>query len=318
MFSDNRWCDISGNNAPYVDYRVVEVIESINTVRFGTYGRGIWDFVLKEETLADCNGTPEGTAYLDYCNECVGGTTGEQPCQVPYATHYIPGTVELEAFDYGGEGVSYHDATVANEGGQLRLDEGVDISTVNSGGYYLGWSSVGDWTEYTVIVDESGAYDIDYITASPNSNGLFHLEMDNEPITESVSVATTGAWQQWQTRSISNIALTAGTHVLKFYIEGGSFDMDKLIFKKAVVTSLSKETFKRQILIYPNPVKGEELTISIPQAAKARIIDNNGKEKYQLTIENKTSLRISDWKPGVYFIEFLFAGKKVVEKVVVQ
>lgn len=29
----------------------------------------------------------------------------------------IPGTIEAEAFDYGGEGVGYHDTTAGNSGG---------------------------------------------------------------------------------------------------------------------------------------------------------------------------------------------------------
>ncbi|MBK6551014.1 MAG: T9SS type A sorting domain-containing protein [Flavobacteriales bacterium] len=31
-------------------------------------------------TCADCAGVPNGTAFLDNCNECVGGTTGLDPC----------------------------------------------------------------------------------------------------------------------------------------------------------------------------------------------------------------------------------------------
>lgn len=37
----------------------------------------------------------------------------------PYlgSTAVVPGTIEAEAFDYGGEGVSYHDTTAGNSGG---------------------------------------------------------------------------------------------------------------------------------------------------------------------------------------------------------
>lgn len=46
--SDSRWYDLSGQCAPSQTYWSVEFVESINTVRFGTYGRGIWDFQLEE------------------------------------------------------------------------------------------------------------------------------------------------------------------------------------------------------------------------------------------------------------------------------
>ncbi len=37
----------------------------------------------------DCHGDPGGTAYQDHCNVCVGGNTGESPCN-------LPGTVSSE------------------------------------------------------------------------------------------------------------------------------------------------------------------------------------------------------------------------------
>lgn len=47
--ADERWYDLSGQCAPNQTYWSVEFIESRNVVRFGTYGRGIWDFELEED-----------------------------------------------------------------------------------------------------------------------------------------------------------------------------------------------------------------------------------------------------------------------------
>lgn len=44
VVAEGRWYDLSGQCAPAQTYWSVEFVESINTVRFGTYGRGIWDF----------------------------------------------------------------------------------------------------------------------------------------------------------------------------------------------------------------------------------------------------------------------------------
>ena len=44
--SSGEWVDISGLGAPDQTYWSVEYIEETNTARFGTYGRGIWDFVV--------------------------------------------------------------------------------------------------------------------------------------------------------------------------------------------------------------------------------------------------------------------------------
>ena len=42
--SDNTWIDISDKKAPLVHYNDVDFIPSLNTARFATFARGIWDF----------------------------------------------------------------------------------------------------------------------------------------------------------------------------------------------------------------------------------------------------------------------------------
>ncbi len=46
----NQWSDLSAGLAPDQIYWTVEFVDEIKTARFGTYGRGIWDFKLEEET----------------------------------------------------------------------------------------------------------------------------------------------------------------------------------------------------------------------------------------------------------------------------
>jgi len=45
---EERWFDLSGEFAPTQRYTSVEYIREENLVRFGTYGRGIWDFQIEE------------------------------------------------------------------------------------------------------------------------------------------------------------------------------------------------------------------------------------------------------------------------------
>ena len=42
----------------------------------------------------------------------------------------IPGIVQCAYYDFGGEGVAYHDADTTNSGGQYRTAEGVDIAVL--------------------------------------------------------------------------------------------------------------------------------------------------------------------------------------------
>src|SRR5437660_8098579 len=50
----------------------------------------------------------------------------------------IPGTIQAEDFDNGGEGVAYHDEDAVNSGGLYRTT-GVDIERSSEGGYDVGW-----------------------------------------------------------------------------------------------------------------------------------------------------------------------------------
>ena len=45
-----QWYNLAANMAPYQAYWSVEYIESIETARFGTYGRGVWDFEINSFT----------------------------------------------------------------------------------------------------------------------------------------------------------------------------------------------------------------------------------------------------------------------------
>ncbi len=48
-----RWYSLSGNCTPSQTYWSVEYIEWLNLVRFGTYGRGIWDFQIEDLVPTD-------------------------------------------------------------------------------------------------------------------------------------------------------------------------------------------------------------------------------------------------------------------------
>lgn len=67
--------------------------------------------------------------------------------QTPYGgtARAIPGRIEAEHYDVGGEGVAYHDSDTTNSGGQFRTD-GVDLATCTdtSCGYNLTGTVTGE------------------------------------------------------------------------------------------------------------------------------------------------------------------------------
>jgi beta-glucanase (GH16 family) len=127
----------------------------------------------------------------------------------------IPGRVEAEDFDNGGEGVAYHDADSGNNGGQLRTDEDVDIQIASHGGHNVGWIEPGEWLEYTILVRAAGYYDVVAAVAAASAGGTFSLYLDGAPLGPDFSVPATGGWQEWTSLQAS-VELPAGEYRLRF------------------------------------------------------------------------------------------------------
>ena len=141
----------------------------------------------------------------------------------------LPGKIEAENYDNGGEGIAYHDVDVANQGGAYRTD-GVDVQATTDvgGGYNVGYIADGEWMKYTVNVTTAGTYNIDFRTAATSASGVLQMEIDGVNVTGSVSIPNTGAWQTWSTTTVSNIAFTAGTHVIRLYVVTGGFNINNI------------------------------------------------------------------------------------------
>jgi hypothetical protein len=127
----------------------------------------------------------------------------------------IPGVIQAEDFDEGGEGVSYHDTTTNNERGSYRsTDVDIEPTADSGGGYNVGWINAGEWLEYTVNIVTAGTYTLDARVASPSGGGTLHVELDGADKTGALVVPATGGWQSWTTISRA-VSLPAGTHVLR-------------------------------------------------------------------------------------------------------
>jgi len=127
----------------------------------------------------------------------------------------IPGRIESEQFDNGGQSIAYNDCDTSNNGGAFRPVEGVDIEASSEGGFNVGWMCAGEWLEYTVDVATSGNYLVQARVASNTAGGTFHLEFDTVDKTGEIVAPGTGGWQNWTTVS-AVVTLDAGEQTLRF------------------------------------------------------------------------------------------------------
>jgi N-acetylneuraminic acid mutarotase len=132
----------------------------------------------------------------------------------------VPGFIEAENFDHGGEGVAYHDNTAANEGGAYR-STGVDVQVVadTGGGFAIGHIQVGEWLKYTVDVQTAGTYTFTTRISSGGGGGTYHYEIDGTDVTGPILIGNTGNWNTFVNQSVGGIPLTAGQHVLRLVFD---------------------------------------------------------------------------------------------------
>ncbi len=151
--------------------------------------------------------------------------------QEAFKPHTIPGTIEAEDFDTGCPGDAYYDRDEINEGGQYRLNEGVDIEKCAAGGYNVGWTHIGDWMAYTVTVSKSASYQISFYIASAFDSGKLHLECDGADITGIISIPNTTGFQNWEVVT-KTVNLDAGQHLLNLVVDGDYLNLDKMVFEE--------------------------------------------------------------------------------------
>jgi hypothetical protein len=183
----------------------------------------------------------------------------------------IPGKLQCEYYDLGGEGVAYHDSDSTNSGSgklnpadgsylnEFRIKEAVDISytkfrdpAIDNNPFnfiepekdqlYVGWTNPGEWTKYTVNVEAEGTYKLGLMFTS-NKGGIISFAVNDTDVTGPVSIPTTYvaadsvAWRQWHhwnyIDSISSIHLRKGLQTITISTEvNGQMNYDYVNFQK--------------------------------------------------------------------------------------
>jgi Tol biopolymer transport system component len=195
-----------------------------------------------------------GGFNLNYLNFSVNTSNN----QTPYGgtAWVLPGKVEAENYDNGGEGVAYHDNTLGNSGAVYRND-GVDIeaTTDAGGGYNIGYITTGEWLEYTVSVNTAGTYSLQVRVAAASSGGIIHVEMNGINVSGTITIPNTGGWQTWQTVTLNTTALTTGQKVMRIYIDAGGFNLNYVNF--SVSTSNNQTPYGGTAWIIPGKIEAE-------------------------------------------------------------
>jgi len=195
--------------------------------------------------------------------------------------HPIPGVIQIEDYDVGGNGVSYLDNTPGSAVTPIvnfRTDEDVDIENCTDvgGGYNLGYATAGEWLEYAVNVASTGNYDLDFRVACSGTGRTVSVSMDGTTIANNVTIPNTAGWQTWQTVTLKNIPLTAGQKVMRLTIGATDYvNVNYVEFKKNLVTGFDNSS-SYKFDLFPNPFDSEGLSLNIEGDYSYKISDMTG------------------------------------------
>lgn len=205
---------------------IATLTEAPYTVEYEPAEQGRYEVIA---IVTDINGMSSSASYFLNVNPKREPFAGGKPIN-------IPGTLQVEYYDKGGEGAAYHDNDPDNQGdANYRANDGVDIVSGN-GGRAIGYTNSGEWTEYTIDVKEAGTYSYKATVSSGTTNSGFSINLKKgNTITKlaDVKVPQTGS-NDWGTYKVVEGTLSkdleAGEQTLRITITGSSCNIDKIQF----------------------------------------------------------------------------------------
>lgn len=211
----------------YVNNMLIATLtEAPYTIEYEPAEQGRYEVIA---IVTDTNGMSSSASYFLNVNPKREPFAGGKPIN-------IPGTLQVEYYDKGGEGAAYHDNDPENQGdASYRANDGVDIVSGN-GGRAIGYTNTGEWTEYTIDVKEAGSYSYKATVSSGTTNSGFSINLKKgNTITKlaDVKVPQTGS-NDWGTYKVVEGTLSkdleAGEQILRITITGSSCNIDKIQF----------------------------------------------------------------------------------------
>lgn len=217
--------------------------------------------------------------------------------QEPYSVAFtLPGKIEMEDYDLGGQGIAYYDKDVENQGESYR-NEGVDIVTVDSisesKGYAIGYTQEGEWTEYSIVTKKSAPYFYKAHVASGLDFSSFILMVDGKQVADTVKIPQTDNWNTYTMVDGKTSTIEAGEHILRVRISGAYANIDWIAFAD------TKEEL--------DDLTGN-IDILSDEPMEATVVDMMGKNLAKIVVKGSVDmtekLKTIGLKSGVYAIRF--------------
>lgn len=216
-----------------------------------------------DQKVPDCAGVYGGTATLDNCNVCSGGTTGKTAC-TPDCNGDWGGKAYLDNCSQciGGKTGRTLACVGSMEGEDACTNDGITES-LNAGFVGAGYANtnniLGASLSYHIVSDQNQTVELSFRFANggaPNRDGI--IKVDGNAV-GTLLLPTTGNWTTWYT-STTSLTLSAGKHniTIEANSANGLANIDLISWTKTgisagscIITALENE--HTDISFAPNP-----------------------------------------------------------------
>lgn len=261
----------------------------------------------------------------------------DESAQAPYGDTpmTLPGRIEAEDFDNGGEAVAFGNQTNSNTGATGYRPEAavVGLEEQADGAVTVGYTGRDEWLEYTVDV-AAGTYDITIAYATgiedPSDQRGIKVFLDAVEILDFDTAVAGGDWTAFHEHTIKNVHLpeTAGG-IVKIVWKTDGFNLDYLDFKKQVVSSVAGGPDRDlQFVCYANPFSDHiTFRFNAENGGEGRLSvhDLNGRNLYSQKITGSGKQQLT-WDgtirdgtkllKGIYFVTLNINGKVLTRKII--
>jgi PKD repeat protein len=249
----------------------------------------------------------------------------------------MPGIIEAENYDNGGEGIAYHDVNANNIGLLYRPNEGVDIEGASEHGYDVYWMVAGEWLEYTIQVPVDTLYDIIPYVATVPGFGNFRIFVNNVDVSGKRAVPSTGGWQSWVPITIPNVPLHAGVNILRVEVntdvaserKNWLFSLNYIKVNQSIINGISDDKLIPEVFSlsqnYPNPFNPSTvIRFQLPVSGMVKLIVYNTLGEKVAEVINKemeagyhsVDFNGTNFSSGIYFYELKCGEFSSVKKMI--
>ena len=168
-------------------------------------------------TITGRQGSMEASSTV---NLTVGSPETPYPGPVPS----VPGLIQAENFDNGGNYVGYFNLDTTDQGSAPQYRPGTTVGVEGTGdtggGYDVGYTKEGEYLRYTINVTQPGLYNLQSRVASSGQGGYYHASFSGRNETGTLFVPVTGAFQSYVTQVSPAFRLAAGKQVMQITLDG--------------------------------------------------------------------------------------------------